>query len=109
MTYTAQTITADALAYNSEFPEAAAEIEAGTPVVRVMLHDEDRNGWQIRAVVCPGVIAEDGGWIGAGEPVVKSLRRFDGRLTKTETARRASKSLGIVGAGVPVEFVERGL
>lgn len=106
---TAEQITSAALAYNAEYPEAEAEILAGTPSIRVMVSNADRNGWNLNATVVPVVEFASGKMAYAADPTLYTLRHRDGRLSREETARRASRYLGVQGAKVPVKFVAVGL
>ena len=106
---TADEITTAALAYNAEYPEAAAQILVGTPAIRVTVSNADRNGWRLTVTVVPVVELVDGGIAYATDPTYLSLPRRDGRLSREDTARRASRVLGVQGAKVPVRYVSAGL
>lgn len=90
MPNTPATIKAAALVYNADYPEAAAEIEAGTPVLDVAVAYADKacTGRLFRLISTFGVTAPDGGFIAAGEPQVITVGRRDGRVPMTDTARR---------------------
>lgn len=103
-------IRAAALRHNSGYPESESEIREGRPVVRVNVSAQSRrssSGWY--ASITPGVVAKDGGVWAAQDPVRVPLRRFDGRLSGVDHAKRATKHLGLSGAKVPIEYNARGL
>jgi hypothetical protein len=92
--------------YNSEYPEAAAEIEAGEAVIRLIACYADNYGRQVRFIFEPGVVAPDGGFIGAGLGWNTTHRSLDGRLGPDDQARRRFARM-IRESTVPVE-VRRG-
>lgn len=101
-TLTASSIKAAAADYNSDYPEAAAEIEAGT-TLRIFADYADNFGRRVRMIVEYGVRAADGGWIGAGEPDAQIFRSLDGRIGPDDQARRRFARL-IRDSAVPVEI-----
>lgn len=105
--FTATEIQTDALRYNAEYPEAAAEIATAEPVIRVHIqHASPQDYRNLSVSIMPMMRTEDGGLIGAGEPTVKRLVRFSGRASMTATAKRARKYLGLADCPIPVEFIE---
>ena len=73
-----EAIHAAAYAYNAEYPEAAAEIAAGTPELHVSRMSE-RSG--LRVVATLGVRLTDGMFAAAEDPQIlaDSIRPFDSR------------------------------
>lgn len=107
MEMTSTAIKAAALAYNADYPEAAAEIEAGEATIRVFASSDDGLGRSVKVLAVFGVVGS-GGWIEAGAPNVLAagMRRQDGRLSAVECARRAF-GRGFAGSAVPVEWAGR--
>lgn len=100
---TAEQITAAARVYNAEFPEAAAEIEAGTPMLSIYADTDAKAGRSMRIVADFGVVAPDGGWIAAGDPTVIQMRTpWNGKLQDI-AARRVRQELG-GKPSVPVRY-----
>lgn len=103
---TPDTIRQAAKVYNADYPEAAAEIDAGTPVLDVAICHADRSasGRRYRLISTYGVRAVDGGFIGAGEPVVITVdrRRSTERMVDTATRRYTRQA-----AAAGVELVVR--
>lgn len=99
-------ITAAAVDYNAEYPDAAGQITAGAPVVRVTCSTDPRNTRAVIVVVAPGVALPDGGFAGACDPETFTLRRFDGRLSPVEIAARSAHRIGIASVTAPLEWVD---
>lgn len=104
---TAAEIAAAATAYNSEYPEAAAEIAAGTATWNVTATLADGRGWELLITVAPVVVLPDGGIAFAEDPRPVRIRRHDGRATVEDIVKRNTRRLGIAGAVVPVRVVNR--
>ena len=77
-TTTPEAVRAAALAYNAEYPEAAAEINAGIPELHVS-QQSVKGG--LRVVATLGVRLADGGFAAAEDPqmLASSVRPFDSR------------------------------
>lgn len=106
----ADTIRAAAAAYNADYPEAAAEVAAGTPAVLLLARPVGAAGAKFSATLAAIVIAPDGGHIYAGEPVVvaSGAARRDGRTSTTANARRlAPVAAALRTVQVPVLEVSR--
>ncbi|TCO64379.1 hypothetical protein [Actinocrispum wychmicini] len=86
---TAEEIRAAALKHNDDYPEAAALIVAGTPMIRVIANSDPRSGRTMRVVVHPGLETPEG-WVEACDPlfVGGAMVKRDGRLSSPENARR---------------------
>lgn len=110
LTATAADILTAALEYNAGyFEHDPALLAEDGAYISVTLHRDRRgDGSRVRAVITPiiGLEGEDGGYA-AADPEVKWLRVFDGRLSPEQTARRATRYLGVDGAQVPVIFKTR--
>jgi hypothetical protein len=102
-THTADSIKTAAKAYNSDYPEAAAEIDAGVAILLINARYADNYGHRISVVIDYGVRAQDGGWIGADMIELRTYRSLDGRVGPDDQARRRLARL-IREAEVPVEI-----
>lgn len=96
-----------ALTYNAEYPEAAAEIAAGIPIVEVRTDTADSLGQRFKVVIDSGVIAPDGLFIGTGVTQVVTLDSFDGRLSH-EAMTRKLYATEFAAVHVPVRFIRVG-
>jgi hypothetical protein len=92
-----------ATAYNAAYPEAAEDIAAGSPVVRVFVQSGMRNSHRITLSRHVGIVTADGGFIGAGEPeaFVTNAPKYGATKLATWFGGKAAS------AGVPVEVVRR--
>jgi hypothetical protein len=108
---TADSIRAAAHAYLAVDgdPQEHAAIDTGTPTVQVHSRGTGGLGWEVLVTITAGVRA-DIGHIPAHAPIVLRIRRRDGRLSATETARRllsrkTTKLSYLRVDDVPVEFL----
>jgi hypothetical protein len=99
-------ILAAATAYNADYPEAAAEIAAGTPALHVFIGANDSLGRSYRFVVSPVVVLADGGHAGAADPVVVMVRRRDGRERMADRAETIARRTFPTDASIPVLVTE---
>uniref|UniRef100_UPI003F49909B hypothetical protein n=1 Tax=Nonomuraea sp. CA-251285 TaxID=3240002 RepID=UPI003F49909B len=85
---TADQIREAARVFNADYPEAAAEIDAGTPIIDVRGDTSAKDCRHCRVTVTAGLIAPDGGFIYGHEPHVLVFRSFDGRIPPQEQGAR---------------------
>lgn len=87
MTYGALDLTAEEIrtaahVFNADYPNVAADIDGGEPVLRVNVAWADSFGRRIRFVFEPGIMAPDGGFVGADLGWNVTLPSLDGRLSR---------------------------
>ncbi|MEU4576120.1 hypothetical protein [Nonomuraea sp. NPDC023979] len=85
---TAEQIREAARAFNTDFPEATAEIDAGIPIIDVRGDTGIKDTRHCRVFVAAGLITSNGGFIYAHEPHVLVFRSFDGRVAPQEQGAR---------------------
>jgi len=107
---TAEEVRAAAHAYEAkahDYDESGPLIESGIPYIQFIGESLGAYGKQIRIWVCPMVEITEGehkgGNIGAGDPQVLIVRRFDGRLTPIEMGKRLLKEQ-LAGVEVEVRY-----
>lgn len=109
----ARFVAGAALVWNAEYPEAEAEILAGTPVLSITGASVGA-GRTVTVTAWWGVQAPDGGFIGAGDEPAYHYhgRRHDGRYGPIAGARKFDRALRNLiaeaeAAGLPVVEVGR--
>lgn len=102
-------IKAAAKAYNADYPEAAAEIDAGTEVIHVFVGN-DPSGWMVHVVATAGVVY-NGGFIAAGDPIASNWMRCP-RWAAKDTSKLAhwwarKHFRANIDAGTPIDYKQR--
>lgn len=106
---TADEIRTAAIAFNAEYPEAAAEIAAGTAEVLVTVGTTTSSGWNLRAVIQPGVRLANGQWAGAYERnATIDFKARDGRVPREELAQKLLRPRMNFDADVAVTYQKVG-
>lgn len=106
---TAADIRTAALIFNAEYPEAAAEIAAGTVEVLVTVGNTTGTGWNLQAVVQPGVRLPNGQWAGAYENnATIEFKARDGRMPREQLAEKLLRPRMNFDADVAVTYQKVG-
>lgn len=96
-------IRAAAAALYADFPQELAQVAAARPVIHVSCSRADRYGWEIRAVLSPGLESPGGFLTAVSGPAVVHFRARDGRETRDVLTRRHLAER-LKGARVPVIY-----
>jgi hypothetical protein len=100
---TSEAIRTAARDFNADYPESAAEIDAGEAIIRVSCDSWTSTGSVVRAVVHTGIRTADGSFIGSGDGAAYFFGRKDGRESTAWNARRVMRPRWS-NVEVPIEY-----